>query len=164
MTTQDQGQKSDKIPTEDDVKRLAKAGEMILAINAYRQIHGVGAKRAKDAVEELAGLPRSLPKKSKVALSPETQRRLEILFQEEHRAEAMRCLVEECGDNLPFCETKDEKGLERLRFAALKWSGGDLSRLHGAVEQAQIDWRDLLVMAGFGDDAQAHERWVPAAA
>ena len=42
-----------QIPTVEDVKRLAKAGEKILAIKMYRQVHNVGFKEAKDAVEKL---------------------------------------------------------------------------------------------------------------
>ncbi|HEY9843292.1 MAG TPA: ribosomal protein L7/L12 [Candidatus Obscuribacterales bacterium] len=40
-------------PTMADVERLAKAGHKIPAIKAYRQIHGVGLKEAKDAVDRL---------------------------------------------------------------------------------------------------------------
>jgi hypothetical protein len=97
----------------------------------------------------------------KSALSVETQRRLEILFREDDRAEATRLLVEECGNNLPSCEDADEQDLERIRFAALKLSGGDLARLTKAVQSAKCDWRDLLGAAGFGYDTQAHKRWIP---
>ena len=127
----------------------------------YRQIHNVGCKQANDAVEELADLPRSLPRISTIVLSPETQRRLEILFQKDHRVEATRLLVEECGNNLPLCENGNEYSLERIRFAALKWSGGDLSRLREAIQETKCDWRDLLGSAGFADDTQAHKRWIP---
>ncbi|HVU38699.1 MAG TPA: ribosomal protein L7/L12 [Opitutales bacterium] len=40
-------------PTMEDVKRLAAAGNKIAAIKAYRMIHRVGLKEAKDAVEAL---------------------------------------------------------------------------------------------------------------
>ena len=53
-------------------------------------------------------------------------------------------------------------GLERIRFAALKLSNGDLGELRQAVQIAGIDWRDVLVAAGFGHDLRAHERWFPA--
>ena len=46
--------------------------------------------------------------------------------------------------------------LERLRYAALKLSGGRLDALREAVELARIDWRDLLMGAGFGYDVHAH--------
>lgn len=37
----------------DDILRLALAGNKIEAIKLYREIHGVGLKEAKDAVEKL---------------------------------------------------------------------------------------------------------------
>ncbi len=37
----------------DQIKRLALAGQKIDAIKLYREIYGVGLKRAKDAVENL---------------------------------------------------------------------------------------------------------------
>ena len=43
-----------QVPTDEDVKRLAQAGEKITAIKIYRQIHGGGLKEAKDAVEKMA--------------------------------------------------------------------------------------------------------------
>ena len=38
-----------------DVLRLLQAGEKIMAIRCYREIHKVGLKEAKDAVELLEG-------------------------------------------------------------------------------------------------------------
>ena len=43
-----------QIPTDEDVRRLAQAGEKITAIKIYRQIHHGGLKEAKEAVEKLA--------------------------------------------------------------------------------------------------------------
>ena len=161
MNTHDQtNQEAGSIPTEADVKRLAKAGEIIPAINLYRQIHDVGVKQAKEAVEALADLPRSIPKVSTLILSPQTQSLVDILFARQHRAEATRLLIEECGSNLPYCEKANEYGLERIRFGTLKLSQGDLLRLREAVELAKTDWRDLLVAAGFGNDTQAHKHWM----
>jgi hypothetical protein len=42
-------------PTPEHVRRLAQAGEKILAIKLYRQIHRVSLADAKAAVEKLAG-------------------------------------------------------------------------------------------------------------
>src|SRR5262249_23491957 len=50
---------------------------------------------------------------------------------------------------------------ERLRFAALRLSHGDLRALDEAIALGRTDWRDLLMAADFGYDTQAHERWVP---
>jgi hypothetical protein len=95
-------------------------------------------------------------------LSPGTLSRLTILFPESDRATASRMLADECGNNLPFLEDADPIELERVRFAALKLSGGELARLRDAVNLAKTDWRDLLIASGFADDPRAHEWWQPA--
>ena len=96
-----------------------------------------------------------------VLLSMETRRRLDALFDEPARAKAAHLLVTQCGSNLPFDEASDAQSLERVRFAALKPSNGDLGELQKAIELAQIDARDLLMAAGFGRDVRAHESWFP---
>ena len=50
-------------------------------------------------------------------------------------------------------------GLERIRFAVLKLSDGDVEKLDAAVNLAKTDWRDLLVAAGFGDSLTEHDCW-----
>jgi hypothetical protein len=35
------------------------------------------------------------------------------------------------------------------------------AKLREAVLLAQRDWRDVLVLSGFGDDVHAHEAWMP---
>ena len=92
-------------------------------------------------------------------LSPATWYLVQKLFAPAEQAEAGDLLVQECGTNLPFCQSLDEFGLERVRFAALKVSGGDLGKLYEAVDLAQQDWRDLLMAAGFGHSLTAHREW-----
>jgi hypothetical protein len=75
-------------------------------------------------------------------LSPETERRVSILFSPETRAEASRLLAEQCGNNLPFCEKLDQFQMERWRL-----SEGNIEKLSKAIELAKLDWRDLLVSA-----------------
>src|ERR1700692_3243104 len=94
-------------------------------------------------------------------LSPETLRRIDILFPEENRERAEKLLCEHCGNNLPFQEKADMYALERLRFAALKYSDGNLSQLEKAVKLAQRDWRDLLMATGFAHNITAHQTWEP---
>jgi hypothetical protein len=48
--------------------------------------------------------------------------------------------------------------MERVRFAVLKLSGGDLEKLRKAIKLAQTDWRDLLMAAGFGHDVNVYKR------
>ncbi len=96
-----------------------------------------------------------------VDLSPETSRRVDILFSPDDRAKARELLVQNCGNNLPFCRESTMYQLERVRFAALKYSDGDLGALERAVTLAQRDWRDLLMATGFANDVRAHQRWIP---
>ena len=78
------------------------------------------------------------------------------------RRDAARALLEtECADNLPFCDRSDMFALERLRFAVLKLSDGNLEHLRREIEQAKLDWRDTLMAAEFGRDVKAHEQWWP---
>ena len=97
-----------------------------------------------------------------VPLSPDTEARLAALFSTKDRDAARVILRNECGNNLPFLQDLDARGLERFRFAALKLSEGDLAQLRKAVKLAQLDWRDLLMAAGFGHDPEAHLSWMPA--
>ena len=94
-------------------------------------------------------------------LSPETERRLALLFHGDDARTAATLLLHECGNNLPFCEKSDSIQLERIRFAALKLSAGNLDNLREAIALAKTDWRDLLMSAGFGTDVNAHKHWIP---
>src|SRR6202790_2731833 len=94
-------------------------------------------------------------------LSQDTEQRIAALFPPGSRAAASELLTIQCGNNLPFCDNHDEVQLERIRFAALKLSAGNIDKLKDAIRLAQTDWRDLLVAAGFGHDTTAHKRWIP---
>jgi hypothetical protein len=96
-------------------------------------------------------------------VSPETRRRVDLLFEAELRNEVVALLAVECGRNLPLAKDASEAAIERIQFAALKVSAGDMGDLVRAIELAQTDWRDLLVAAGFAVDVHAHERWLPGA-
>jgi hypothetical protein len=96
-----------------------------------------------------------------IALSAATERRLEAMFAPADRSAARDLLVTRCGDNLPNWQGRDPIGLERIRFAVLKLSGGQLEALALAVDVACEDWRDSLVAAGFAHEVRAHENWNP---
>lgn len=51
---------------------------------------------------------------------------------------------------------------ERVRWAVLKFAGGDVSRLFEALDMANTDFRDALMRADFGKDVTAHLRWAEA--
>jgi hypothetical protein len=93
-------------------------------------------------------------------LSDESRRRVDLLFHERDRKRAALILDDGFDIRLPVFEGTTEAGLERLQFAALKVSGGDISKLRSAIELGRIDWRDLLLAAGFGADVEAHKHWL----
>jgi hypothetical protein len=97
-----------------------------------------------------------------VPLSPPTKQRLVALFRPSEQGPATVLLEERCGSHLPFIEAATPERLERVRFAVLKLSQGDLEQMREYVHLAETDWRDLLVDAGFADDPEAHLRWWPA--
>ena len=82
-------------------------------------------------------------------LSPTTTQHLKTLFSVGDRRAAEQALLSWSEDS------------ERLRFAALRSSHGDLRALDDAITLGQTDWRDLLVAADFADDIHAHEKWTP---
>jgi len=82
-------------------------------------------------------------------LTSTTRQHLDALFSVDDRSAAEAALLRWLEDS------------ERLRFAALRLSHGDLRALAEAIKLGQTDWRDLLVAADFADDIRAHEKWVP---
>src|SRR5436190_22429052 len=70
-------------------------------------------------------------------LSPETKRRVELLFRPEDQLQATGLLDLACGYSLPGFKRAPDQDVERVRFAALKLSNGDLGKLRRAVELAQ---------------------------
>lgn len=94
-------------------------------------------------------------------LSAATEERVELLFARSRVEEARCLLIQQCGNNLPFCENSTPVNMERIRFAVLKISNGNLVKLNEAIELAKIDWRDALVAAGFANDVNIHKKWIP---
>jgi hypothetical protein len=96
---------------------------------------------------------------SVVALSDGTRHRLVAL----NAPKAERSLQEGCADvPRPGRPPAAKKSLDWVRFAALRVSGGDLRRLRDGIAPAHVDWRDVLVAAGFGDDSlERTSSWGP---
>jgi len=93
-------------------------------------------------------------------MAPETRIEPERLFPTEQWPTAIASLESECGSNLPLIDKQGADGIERVRCAALKPSGGSLDKLRTAVRVAQSDWRDVPVAAGFGHSVVAHVSWL----
>jgi len=51
--------------------------------------------------------------------------------------------------------------VERIRFAVLKLSQGNLARLNQQISDAKRDWRDVLIAAGFAHNLTEHKEWKP---
>ena len=81
------------------------------------------------------------------------------LFVESERGTVEMLLARECGGDLPLTGLWGEAQFERLWFAILKLSEGDLGRLRQTIALARVDWRDVLVGAGFGSSLEAHRQW-----
>ena len=92
-------------------------------------------------------------------LSPRTKELVDAIFPAENVKDAIHWLEDECGNAIPFCENNDEFQMERIRFAAIKLSNGNIDFLLKAIDEAKIDWRDLFMAAGFGYKISAHEKW-----
>lgn len=84
-------------------------------------------------------------------ITPRTKRHIDTLF-----APSERPVVEELLAGRRALASPSD--LERVHLGALRLCRGDLARL---AEILRMDWRDILVGAGFGDDVHAHETWVP---
>jgi len=146
-----------KPPAPEEIERLRAA---------LVKLAGGELEKLKEWVSEISAVlvsaaaphrePRSFPP---LKLSPATEERLKRVFAPEQWPEAARLLMEECGNNLPFCQEMDEFRMERIRFAVLKLAAGDLDKLRKWIKDAQRDWRDTLMDAGFGEDVTAHLRW-----
>ena len=92
-------------------------------------------------------------------LSPRTRQLVEKVFGPKRIAEAAQWLEDECGNTLPSCDGHNEYQMERIRFATIKLSEGNIQKLLAAIDEARMDWRDLFMAADFGYDVNAHEQW-----
>jgi hypothetical protein len=92
----------------------------------------------------------------KQALSAEVEKRIELLFAPEEQAEARSMLVD--VDWPESCWSAANP--DRVRFGVLKLSHGRLQELRDAVKLANLDFRDALMAAGFGDP-ESYRRWIP---
>ena len=91
--------------------------------------------------------------KPPVKLNTHTLVRVERLFKWADREKAKTLLLDFSGI--------DPLETERLRFAALRVSDGNLAKLTEAIEMGKQDFRDLLVVARFASHPEQHQRWWP---
>ena len=89
-------------------------------------------------------------------LTPKIEKKIEVMFPGKVK-EVREALINLCDDII--CS---EPGVlsERICAAILKSSQGNMDFLYESIDLANIDWRDILIGAGFGDDVNAHKDWL----
>lgn len=92
-------------------------------------------------------------------LTAATIDRIGALFQPDEASKAANILRSRLGALIAGYRVMSPNDIERLHFAALKISEGELGKLEQAVLLAEADWRDLLMAAGFARDTMAHHTW-----
>lgn len=95
-----------------------------------------------------------------IELSPDTLERVHTLFPEDQWSAAEELLLNHGVFERMAAPTWSELA-ERVRFAVLKLSFGNLDALSQQLDEAKIDWRDTLMKAGFGHETTAHKHWKP---
>jgi hypothetical protein len=96
-------------------------------------------------------------------LTETVRQKINAIFPAASRETVQKLLEEKCGADLPLtgCFGPDPSAFDRIRFAVLKLSKGDVKSLEREVAAAHVDWRDTLMAAGFGEDLRAHLYWNP---
>ena len=100
-------------------------------------------------------------KESGIALTEAVRDKIAMVFDTNSQPEACDLIQKHCGFSLPCMQTIDPDDYDRIRFAVIKLSEGDLGVLREQIGEAHIDWRDVLNAAGFAGDVEAHLRWNP---
>ena len=91
------------------------------------------------------------------SLRPTVTAIITTMFEAEDRETVTEMLTEEC--NAKPLHTTSADAVERIQLAVLKLSNGEIDKFLAAAELAQLDWRDVLMAAGFGEDVNAHLKW-----
>jgi hypothetical protein len=91
------------------------------------------------------------------SLRPLVTAAITALFAPGERETVTDMLIEEC--NAKRLYTSNDGLVERVQLAVLKISNGQVDKFLAAAELAQLDWRDALMAAGFGNDVEAHLKW-----
>lgn len=90
-----------------------------------------------------------------------TARHVRAMFVASDVERVQHLLVSGCGQRLPGLSSAESAQIERIQSAAVRVSAGRMDALLAAMALAAVDWRDLLVAAGFADDPAAHTLWHP---
>jgi len=94
-------------------------------------------------------------------ITPAVKSKIEKVFSHDNWEKAVLLIRYNCGNTLPLMGSNQPEEYDRIRFAVIKLSKGNLDVLEKVIGQSHSDWRDVLVGAGFGYDCQAHLHWAP---
>lgn len=94
------------------------------------------------------------------SLTPAILERLNLLFPGKERLQAANAIAR-LGAYSSRRHSGDPTALERICFAVLKLSNGNLNELKEWIDVARQDFRDVLMAAGFARDIEAHRSWFP---
>ena len=92
-------------------------------------------------------------------LSQNTKSIVHALYKSREALEVCDILENECGTEALSCDGWSPTQMERIRFAVIQLAKENSMSLDSAIELAQKDWRDLLMVAGFGNELNAHNEW-----
>ena len=92
-------------------------------------------------------------------LSNRTKKIVHDFYKSREALEVCDMLETECGTEALYFRGWSPEQMERIHFAVLKLAKENSMDLDSAIQLAQLDWRDLLMSAGFGNDTKAHEIW-----
>jgi hypothetical protein len=93
------------------------------------------------------------------ALSSRTEQLVRCMFKAAEVWKLRVLLENECGTEALACRGWTPEQMERIHFAVIRLGKESPEALSEAVKLAQTDWRDLLMVAGFGEDLEAHSKW-----
>jgi hypothetical protein len=67
----------------------------------------------------------------------------------------------QCSNNLPGVGDTPEWNelVDRIQLAVIRASSWETEKIKKSVSFANLDWRDLLICAGFGENLLAHKVW-----
>ena len=91
------------------------------------------------------------------SLRPTVTTAIAVLFEAKDRETITEMLTEECSAERLHTTSAD--AVEPIQLGVLKLSNGEVGKFLAAAKLTQIDWRDMLVAAGFGEDVKAHLKW-----
>ena len=93
-------------------------------------------------------------------LLPDTENLIKHFFNADQQDRIFIALIEQVTPVLLDCISWTPEQFARIHFAIIKLAAQQNIPLDKAIALAKLDWRDLLMIAGFGEDINAHLFWM----